>query len=411
MDKPVIIVIGIAGDELPVGYIDEHIERCSAIVASKSVLKQLKVYCKDIDDQKQWISITPVSRALESISTISSSHSVLIFTSGDPLFFGLGKVLANRFTETKIIFLPALSSLQMCCARFGISWDDARFLSLHGRPFSDLNGVLHCRKLFILTDQNNSPEKIAGHLISLLPSEEQNKYSMYVGAKLGTKHEILCSGTLQSIAQTTIAQPNCLILVKNGNNHENQYGFGLLEHEIRHSRGLITKNEVRAAVIHALRLPEKGIFWDIGAGSGSISIEAALLKPGLSVYSVEQKQQEIDNITTNRNYYKCWNISIFHGRAPEILERLPSPDCLFIGGSGGALSAIVSYISNNNLRPKRIVMTAVIKETIKSAPELFYRSGYRVTVSVVSTSRYTYPPSQQVQFNPIHIIHAVRCHE
>ncbi|MEE4164812.1 MAG: precorrin-6y C5,15-methyltransferase (decarboxylating) subunit CbiE [Desulfocapsaceae bacterium] len=411
MDKPVIIVIGIGGDELPAAHIDEHSEKCSAIVASESVIERLKKYIRDGRGEKQWIPIAPVSRALDSISNIICSRSVLIFTSGDPLFFGLGKMLTNRFPDTDIVFLPALSSLQICCARFAIPWNDATFLSLHGRPFSDLNKFLHCSKLFILTDQTNSPQKIAGHLISLLPTEEQNKYRMYIGVKLGTKNEKLCSGSLQTISRKTFAQPNCLILLRTGNTHETPYGFGLHEDEIRHSRGLITKNEVRAAVIHALRLPANGVFWDIGAGSGSVSIEAALSKPGLSVYAVEQKQQEIDNITANRNHYKCWNISIHHGRAPDILGMLPAPDCIFIGGSGGALSEIITYISDKNLCAERIVITAVIKETIETAPELFYRSGYRVSVSVVSTSRYTHPPSQQVQFNPIHIIQAVRCHE
>ncbi len=403
-----IYVIGVSGEELPIGHIDDHITECSTIIAAASVLGRIQELYETDYPLKQWVLITPVSRCLDIISETINSDSVMVLTSGDPLFYGLGNTLKNRFPDKQLVFLPALSSLQLCFARFGEVWNDTAFLSLHGRSFADLNSELHRNKLFILTDRDNSPDKIARHLLEILSPSEQERYLMHVGVRLGTKKEQLYSGSLLDISDRSFKQPNCTILLRRQNPSVAANIFGLQESEIRHSRGLITKNEVRAAVLHALRLPPKGVFWDIGAGSGSISLEAGLLNPGLAVYAIEQKQDQIDNITHNRTAFKCWNMTICEGKAPQALESLPRPDSIFIGGSGGSLGAILSYIDETYPQTRRIVLTGVIKITIDTAPKLLHRLGYSVDVSIVSTTRYSYPGHDSIQFNPIHIIRATR---
>lgn len=411
MENQKIIVVGISGENLPTNYLDEYLAECSTVIATASVLERFKEEYEKDSRLMQWVPIVPLARCLDAISEALCSHSVLVFTSGDPLFYGLGQTLKSRFPAKEIVFFPALSSLQLCFARFGIPWNDAAFLSLHGRSFNDLRSVLHKSKIFVLTDRENSPQKIAQHLIDNLPDSELDTYKMHVGVKLGMEGEQLHSGTVPEISNKRFDQPNCLIIQRNIGKNERPGNFGLVETEIRHSRGLITKNEVRAAVLHALRLPSNGVFWDVGAGSGSISIEAALLNPALSVFAIERKQEEIDNITCNRDRYKCWNISVCQGKAPEILKKLPAPDCVFIGGSGGSLAEIINVITHKNLKVDRIVVTGVIQDTIDTAPKLLYQAGYSVDASVVSTTRYSFPEAQSDQFNPIHIIRATRYHE
>ncbi len=411
MKKHKIIVIGLSGDDLPTHHIDEYIKECSTVIATASVYELFKKKYEKESPLMEWVAVVPVARSLDAISEAICSHSVLVFTSGDPLFYGLGQTLTKRFPAKEIVFLPALSSLQLCFARFGIPWSDAAFLSLHGRSFTDLRSVLHKEKLFVLTDRENSPQKIAQHLIDNLPASELNTYKMHVGVRLGTRSEQLSTGTVPEIATKHYDQPNCLILQKIAGGWEHPGNFGLLETEIRHSRGLITKNEVRASVLHALRLPPSGVFWDIGAGSGSISVEAALLNPALSVFAIERNPEEIANINHNRTRYKCWNISLCQGIAPQILKKLPAPDCVFIGGSGGSLTEIINFVSDKNLKVKRIVVTGVIKKTVDTAPALLCKAGYDVDMSIVSTTRYTFPGMQSVKFNPIHIIRATRKHE
>ena len=180
-----IIVVGISGENLPTNYIDEYLAECSTVIATASVLERFKEHYEKNSRLMQWVPIVPLARCLDAISEALCSHSVLVFTSGDPLFYGLGQTLKSRFPAKEFVFLPALSSLQLCFARFGIPWSDAAFLSLHGRSFNDLRSVLHKSKIFVLTDRENSPQKIAQHLIDNLPESELGTYKMHVGVKLG----------------------------------------------------------------------------------------------------------------------------------------------------------------------------------------------------------------------------------
>jgi len=403
-----IFVIGVSGDVLPKDNIDEHIAECSTIIASAPLLARVRTIYEGDHPSKQWLLITPIGGCLDIIAETINTSSVLVLTTGDPLFYGLGKTLINRFSDKQLVFLPALSSLQLCFARFGIPWDDATYLSLHGRAFTGLESQLHQKKLFILTDRDNSPNKIARHLLDILSPAVLDDYLMHVGVRLGTPLEELYSGSLLDISRRTFGQPNCVILQQPQQSPGAPSLLGLHESEIRHSRGLITKNEVRAAVLHALRLPKNGVFWDIGSGSGSISIEAAQLNPALSVFAIEHNEEQLENIAFNRSRFKCWNITICRGKAPEILESLPAPDSIFIGGSGGALAPILFYIDKQYPDLKRIVLTGVSRKTIDHAPKLFHQLKYSVEASIVSTTRYTFPEGETEKFNPIHIIRATR---
>ena len=162
--------------------------------------------------------------------------------------------------------------------------------------------------------------------------------------------------------------------------------FGLVEKEIRHSRGLITKDEVRAVAIHKLRLPQRGVLWDIGAGSGSVSVEAARPSPGLRVYAIEKDEGQIANIEENKIRFGCTNMTITAGEAPEALKNLPSPDRVFVGGSHGQLSGIINVV-NERMPRGIIVINAVKTETLNEAVLLLEKSFFAVDISQVSISR------------------------
>lgn len=295
--------------------------------------------------------------------------------------------------------------MQICFSRFGVSWDDTEFVSLHGRPLSLLSQKLNAEKLFIYTDPKNSPDQIAKYLERHLNSEDIKQCRLSIGERLGTVNERLVSGDVHEIAKMTFSQPNCLILQNpKALSESKKFRFGLQEKDIQHSRGLITKDEVRAAVLHRLCLPETGVLWDIGAGSGSISLEAARLFPSLSIYAVEKEKQQLVNIRSNKNLYQCRNLSVIDGMAPEILQGLEQPDRVFIGGSGGELDTIISHVANVCKAHTIIVVTAVLERTAKHAPELLFNNGFDVDVSLLETTRYRYPLDDKKKFNPIHII-------
>ena len=403
-EMPEIIVAGLNGPHITKELRALLEDQRNPVFCSRS---QLDIVLKSFPqfDLRRWISIVPISACFEQIREKQSHGTVVVLVSGDPLFFGLGKRLTEFFPAGEFTFLPAVSFMQSCFSHFGISWDDAEFISLHGRPLASIDTRLNAEKLFIYTDPENSPETIANYLQNRLSEKDLEQLEMLVGECIGSEKQRFTRGEVRDIAAMSFAQPNCMILLHSDNQRSVDVPkFGLTEKEIRHSRGLITKNEVRAAAIHRLCLPEEGVFWDIGAGSGSLGLEAARINRSLSVFSIEKEGEQINNIRANLERYRCRNVSIVAGEAPAILETLPAPDRVFIGGSGGRLGEILDYLSKTVKADGRIVLTAVLPETAALAPEILHRHKFSVEISVIQVSRIQYPDMQEQKLNPIQII-------
>ncbi|HHD57464.1 MAG TPA: precorrin-6y C5,15-methyltransferase (decarboxylating) subunit CbiE, partial [Desulfobulbaceae bacterium] len=266
-----IFVHGISGGTLSAACI-RQLARCAAVVVSKRFAALLPA------GAPRRIAIAPVDTMLAEVADALKNGEVTILASGDPLFFGIGRRLIDRFGADRVSFFPALSTLQLACARFKLPWDDLPFLSLHGRSAADIAGrILSRNRVMLFTDQRNSPDRIAADLLQTLRAHGDTgrlkKIRVQVAENLGTKEEKLTCGSLGRIAETVFSPLN-MMLVEQELPEENLPVFGLREGEIAHSRGLITKDEVRAVVLHSLRLPRQGVFWDVGGGSGSIAIEA-----------------------------------------------------------------------------------------------------------------------------------------
>ncbi len=400
-----IVVAGVNGDRIP----DEALlllrDSDCQLFSSKSLLDTVQSAVPAFNRQR-WSSIVPIAECLEKIKSNDVSGTVLILTSGDPLFYGLGKKLTQSLAGKEITFLPSVSYMQSCFANFGLAWDDAEIISLHGRPIGVLDTRLNAAKLFIFTDSDNSPDRIAAYLLERLDADDRDSTQIMVGECIGTAKQRFSSAAIKQVATCSYLQPNCMIVVNQaaGSRPADRFAFGLGEEDLHHSRGLITKNEVRAAVLHKLRLPGQGIFWDVGAGSGSVSVEAARMHPGLSVISFEKNAEQLDNIRANKQRFGCRNMRVISGEAPGVFGGYDSVDRVFIGGSGGRLEEVVASLVKMAASPERIVVTAVLEKTARQAPEILYKHGYQVDVSLVQTKRYRYPAAEEKEFNPIHII-------
>lgn len=352
--------------------------------------------------------ITPLSEALAAIAEHLPQGNVAVLASGDPLFYGIGRCLLAEFPAEAIEFHPALSSIQRACVLFRLPWEDAAVVSLHGRPVTHLPGLLlGPGKHLILTDGERRPDCIAKELLAYLRAVGDTALArtirMLVAENIGLANERVFQGTLAEGADRQFAELNILCLLVPEAPGLPSSTFGLGEDELFHSRGLITKNEVRAATLHALRLPPAGIFWDVGAGSGSMSIEAARANPRLTVYAVEQRDEELANIKKNIVKFRSFNIVPVPGPAPESLDRLPAPDRIFVGGSGGTLAAIIKRAAERLAPDGRLVVNGVIDKTVREAPALMQSSGFTVSRSVISVTR-TGPDGEEKQFNPITIM-------
>jgi precorrin-6B C5,15-methyltransferase / cobalt-precorrin-6B C5,C15-methyltransferase len=348
----------------------------------------------------------------EALST--SSADIVLLGSGDPLFYGIGARSVREFGKECVEILPDMTSLQTAFSRIGEPWDEALLISFHGGPnpekrrrlkygLTDLSNLLRDNDLIgILTDKDNDPPAIARYLVATFP--DCRALRMFIGEEMGYPGERITEGTAEDIAGMSFVHPNVVIIKKaevaeevsragrpevsptNSSDAMIIPRFGLKESEFSHPRGLITKNEVRAVTIHFLRLPEKGVLWDIGSGSGSVAIEAARLFPGLDVYGIEKNEEHLAHIERNKVAFKVTNFTVVSGEAPAALEPLPAPDRVFIGGSGGNLRTIAESLGT--LMPKGIaVINAATIETLGEAVKSLEETGFVVSVSQISVAR------------------------
>ncbi|MFT5700662.1 MAG: precorrin-6Y C5,15-methyltransferase (decarboxylating) [Desulforhopalus sp.] len=394
-------VIGVA-DEILSSANKTILAGCSHVFATPRLQKYVHELPLKIHD------ISPVQQAIDEIKTLLNETNVAILASGDPLYYGIGKKLLLEFPAEAIAFYPAVSSIQRACALFKTHWDDATIISLHGRNSQHLSGlILQHPKCILLTDKDNSPNIICQKLQDYLQLVEADKKSdeitVMVAENIGLDDQRLFTGNLKDAAREKFSPLN-VMFIKTQVSDAKRYPayFGLTEDEVVHSRGLITKSEVRAATVHQLRLPQTGILWDVGAGSGSISIEAARSHPDLTIFAIEHKEEEIANIKANIVKFGCYNIIPIFGKAPEILDDLPRPDRIFVGGSSGTLPALTKIADRVLPKNGRMVINGVIEKTIQEAPELLARFDFTIESTTIQVSRND-STNKKVTFNPITI--------
>jgi precorrin-6Y C5,15-methyltransferase (decarboxylating) len=384
--------------------------RSEAVLVNSRLLEVFKGYSEYEQVKDRILVHGSVYETLDYIVDNYRKKKIVLLAAGDPMFFGIGRLIIEKLGQDDVIVYPDLSSVQVAFSRVRETSNNALFISLHGGPdpakrrkmeheITEVPYLLQKHhKVAILTDKVNTPEKIAKEIQKAsiacrgdVPSPSPSAIKIYVCEKIGYDDEKVTEGTAEEISQQTFQHPNVVIVtVGAGSSRPDacipDYKFGLKESEIAHSRGLITKDEVRAVTIHKLRLPEQGVLWDIGAGSGSVSIEASRICPGLRIFAVEKKEEQIQHINGNKASFHATNIKTVKGEAPDILEDLPDPDRVIIGGSGGSLRDIVNA-ATVNITSGIIVINATTIETLNEAVQSLENTGMNVDVCEVSISR------------------------
>lgn len=277
------------------------------------------------------------------------SGCIVVLVTGDPLFFGLGRLLLTELPQELLTFHPHLGSVQLAFNRIKIPWQDARTISTHGRSLDELIQALQqgVEKIAVLTDTTNTPSAIANLMLALdLPSQ----YEFWVCENLGGEAEQVQSWSIPEILEQTFAPLNVVVLLRRSDialstelDLASLPQLGLSDRmflSFSDRPGLMTKREVRILVLGELALKPGQIIWDIGAGTGSVSIEIARLFPSSKIYAIEKTAAGIALISQNCRRFQVENVISIHGTAPDIL-LVPTPDRIFIGGSGGNLSEIL----------------------------------------------------------------------
>lgn len=315
---------------------------------------------------------------------VREGKRVAFLASGDPLFYGIGKQVLRRFPEALVF--PAPTAFQEAFARLKLPWDGARFFSLHGRPLGGILLEVALSPLSVVyTDPENTPARIARALLEM----GHRGFRAHVAERLGEEDERVRSfPSLEEVAEESFLEPNLLILEATGPLPPRLGFFPDEAFEQRMpKRGLITKREVRLLALGLLRLPPDGVLWDIGAGTGSVGIEAARLAPLGEVYAVEKNPESWPHILENARRFGAYNLVLVRGEAPGALEGLPAPHAVFVGGSGGEMEAVLRA-SLKALRPGgRLVVAAITLENLLTAYAFLKGTGLPLEGFQVQASR------------------------
>lgn len=400
------------------------VKSAEVLLTSSRLLDVFKRYdeYETVKDRIQVIDSVPgtIAHIKERISP-DASGSLVLLASGDPLFFGIGRRMVEEFGKERIEIIPDLSSMQEAFARINAPWDDAFCISVHGGPeiakrralpyeVKDIPWLIRkYPKIAVLTDRQNNPAFIAGE-IGTAPTEVRDGITLYVCERLGYDDERIWTGTVGEAARMTFSEPNVMIILRTASGERSrEIGFGLREDELEHRDGMITKDDVRAVSIHKLRLPMKGLLWDIGAGSGSVAIEAARLAPGLTVIAVERDEAQTTRIRANKMKFDVRNLRIVEGLAPDALTDLGAPDRVFIGGSGGRLAKIVE-LASTKMEAGIIMINAATLETLQEGIAALERFGFATDVSEISVSRSRIVAGKKMMssMNPVFIVKGER---
>ena len=318
----------------------------------------------------------------EQIKSNLGRKRMAVLASGDPNFYGIAKYLVGKLGKEVCEIIPNVSSIQLAFAGIKESWEDAAFVSVHGRgPEEVLSALSQSRKVAVLTDERWNPAAVAQFLLE----RGINELEAYLCEDLGTeKEKITKTGLLELSRMKGFSPLNLLLLLRE---REPARAFGIPEEEFAHRRGLITKQEIRAIALSKLRLSERSIVWDIGAGSGSVSIEASFLARKGRIFAVERDLEQIKLLAENIRKFEAWNVEVIRAEAPEGLDKLPDPDAVFIGGSGGRMEEILDVVSRRLKPGGRIVANAATLESMNAAADGLRRRGFEIEVALVNVAR------------------------
>ncbi|MFB2968597.1 precorrin-6y C5,15-methyltransferase (decarboxylating) subunit CbiE [Aerosakkonema sp. BLCC-F183] len=326
---------------------------------------------------------------------LSTDEVIVVLVTGDPLFFGLGRLLLMELPSEVLIFHPHLSSIQLAFNRIKVPWQDAIAISVHGRAFDELILALQqgADKIAVLTDDSHSPSAIARLLLSLdLPSQSE----FWICENLGGADERVRCLPIADVLEETFAPLNVVVLLRQKELTAGQLNLqslpmlGLPDSSFASFSdrpGLMTKREIRILILAELALQPGQTVWDVGAGTGSVSIEIARLFPTSSVYAIEKTSAGTALIEENCRRFQVSNVISIHGKAPDILYRLAQPDRIFIGGSGGNLIEILG-ICGGQLNPGGVLVLALATiEHLNMAVKWLSETGWNYQLLQVQLSR------------------------
>ncbi len=302
-----------------------------------------------------------VLEVLSELKKLSAKNRVVVLASGDPLFHGIGAILGKHFKDAEVEIIPNISAMQYMSAKLKMSWNDASFFTVHGGRKAPYRNILSSGKAVIYCDDKITASRLAAQLVKKFPSCAARPAA--IAENLGMEDEKIYKGSLKSLSVKKSGSLSILMLLPTADlSSAPGIPIGLDDSEFIHENRMITHSEIRAVVLSKLNLGQ-GVMWDIGAGSGSVGIEAALLCKDLNVFSVESDPKRYSHIMKNIEAFSLPNLRAVHADALKAIPSLPNARSIFVGGGGKDIRRIVEKSFMSLLPGGRLVVTAVLLET------------------------------------------------
>ncbi|MDO4634174.1 MAG: precorrin-6A reductase [Eubacteriales bacterium] len=317
-----------------------------------------------LQDVKDWGIPTFTSYRPQEIADYVHAHpeyaSVALLQSGDVGFYSGAKRLIEVFSEEEVRLYPGISSVVAFCAKLQTPWEDVCLASLHGRSQNILAKIRHHRKVFTLIGKGEGVRALCQKLCEY----GFGSVTLSVGENLGYPDERIITGSAEELQDEKFADL-CVVLIQNDAAAPKTV-HGLPDEAFLRGKAPMTKSEVRAISISKLQLNADSVVYDVGAGTGSVSIEAALQAEDGVVYAIEKKEEAVELLRENKRRFAVDHLQIIEGLAPEAMRELPAPTHVFVGGSSGNLKEILQLVLEKNPEA-RIVINCIALETVSEA--------------------------------------------
>jgi precorrin-6Y C5,15-methyltransferase (decarboxylating) len=412
-DPPKIYIVGVGGDGLAglTSRARELVAGADLLVGSDGALRLLP----EVNAERVRIG-SDLGEVTEKLRANFGQKRIVVVATGDPLFYGVARYLCDRLGKERFEVLPHVSSMQLAFARVKETWEEAYLTDLSVRTLDDvLDRIRTVKTVGLFTSETYHPARIARELLV----RGLDYFRAYVCENLGGRDERITQGELAEVQGMTFDPLNVMILKRKPGRPDVPRAakrlarFGNPDDVFAQSRpktGLITQAEVRAVALAQLDLQPGSVMWDVGAGSGSVALEAAqLVDPG-RVYAIEQDSADYHLIVANAETFGVRNVQAVFGTAPAVFHDLADPDAIFIGGNGGEVSRLLeaAYAA---LRPGgRLVANVGTLEMLSLTYETLKRLSPGVSVVLVNLSR-SVEQLEALRFeavNPTFLLRAVK---
>jgi precorrin-6Y C5,15-methyltransferase (decarboxylating) len=390
--EPRIHIIGVGSDGLAglTSRARDLLQSADLVFGPEAVLAALP----DLRAEKRVLG-SDLPEAVAALTAHLGRKRLAIVAGGDPLFYGVARYLCDRLGKDRFEVLPHVSSMQLAFARVKESWEEAYLTNLQTHPLATiLDRIRTAETVGLFTTETEGPGEIARRLLE----RGLDYFRVYVCENLGGPDERVTQGELAEICDMEFAPLNVVILKRKPGRPDRPAAasrwrrFGNPDDAFAQSRpksGLITQAEVRAIALAQLAIQPASVVWDIGAGSGSVAIEAARLSEPGPVYAIEQDAADYHLILANAETFGVGNLKAIHGVAPAVFASLPAPDAVFVGGTGREVGRLLEA-AWEALRPGgTLVVNVATLESLSTTHQVLKRLAGSVGVLLVNVARGT----------------------